>query len=53
MRFLLDIVTWAVFWIIVLSGAMRAALDGAFFAYFRPQMEAVIEQLPEFIKWML
>ncbi len=27
--------------------------DGAFFAYFRPQWEALLEQLPEFVRWML
>lgn len=53
MRFILDIVGWAAFFILLMSGAARAALDGAFFAYFRPQLEAFIETLPEFIKWMI
>lgn len=53
MRLITDIMTWVAVWFFVLSGAARALFDGAFFAYFRPQWEAMIEQLPEFVRWFL
>lgn len=53
MRFITDILGWTFFFVFLLSGAARAAFDGALFAYFRPQLEAFIESLPEVIKWML
>ncbi len=53
MNILISIARWTVFWFFVLTGAARALFDGAFFAYFRPQWEAMTDQLPEFIRWLL
>lgn len=53
MKFLTDILSWMMVFFIILSGAFKQATDGALFAYFRPQLEALVEQLPEFIQWML
>jgi hypothetical protein len=53
MNYLRDIAMWWFFWVFILTGAARAAFDGAFFAYFRPQWEAMKDSLPEFIQWMI
>ncbi len=53
MRFIRDTIGWAILWVFIQSGAARAAFDGAFFAYFRPEWEKMIESLPEFIKWIV
>jgi len=53
MVFIKDALIWTVVFILVLSGAARAAFDGAFFAYFRPQWETLLDNLPDFVKWFL
>ena len=53
MVFIKDALVWAGVFILVLSGAARAAFDGAFFAYFRPQWEALVDNLPDVVKWFL
>lgn len=53
MRIIRDVLVWWLLCIFILSGAARAAFDGAFFAFFRPQWEELVESLPEFIRWFL
>ena len=53
MKFFADIAAWALVFFLFMSGIARAAFDGALFAYFRPKLEAFIEQLPEAIQWFL
>lgn len=51
MRLLRDISLWSLFWIFILSGAARAAFDGALIAYVRPQYEQLSQQLT-FLNWI-
>ena len=53
LAFIRDVGMWMFIFIFILTGAARAAFDGAFFAYFRPQWEQLLEQLPAFIKWFI
>lgn len=53
MRFIRDLTGWTLLWMVILSGAARAAFDGAFFAFWRPQWEQMLDLLPEFLRWSL